>query len=172
MGDTAGSRITRAEVIVALVALVIIAALLVPGLLRSKMVEERQVCANNLRQLWKMERIYLTKAGSRLLIYPMQEGGDFWLHLNLGKIQLIEDDAIYLFSCPSSGRYPVKGSTDYLGPPVNIALLAGFDEWIGGDMLDNHGPGGSGGGNAINRRGDIFYLLPTEFRAAAAKCKK
>ena len=148
-----------------------IAALNVPLLVRSRVAMEREQCGNNLRQLWKMENVYMASQGGCMKLYPPQTGGAFWLHLNMGtrRLQLIDDSALDIYFCPVSGNIPVKGKTDYLGPRLNVQQL-GSNDWIGADHPDNHGSWASHGSNGLLKSGNILYLGPDEFSIVAKSC--
>ena len=161
-----------AEILTLVVLFIILAAVKIPLLVQSWTAERRQHCATNLATLWKMKNIYMASGYGHRTWGSIPTGSNFWLHLDMepGNPQLIDDFELEIFFCPISGHTPRKGKTDYLGPRLIIQQL-GDGEWIGADHPDNHGPGGTGGGNVLRKAGDILYLPADEFRDAARRCR-
>jgi hypothetical protein len=97
-------------------------------------------CADNLRQLWMMENVYMSQFGGRMKSMPKETGKDFWLALTKTEPPLLDPDVQDILVCPASGLQAGKGACSYAGPAQNVGKLA-HEDVVG--LCDDEGHGDS-----------------------------
>ena len=161
---------TLVELLIVIVIIGILAALLLPAIARAIRRSRVTNCANNLAQLWKMENVYMSHFGGRAKMMPSETGSRFWLKLM--DVTLIDTTMIDIYFCPAMGSIPAQGTTDYLGPSRNVALLGD------GDAVGSDNPALTGVGfghptdetvNVLRKSSDVSELTEVEFNALQNK---
>ena len=154
---------TLVELLVVIVIIGILAALLMPAIIRALREARIAACKNNMKELWNMQAIYMSRYGGTSALLPTQTGDDFWLVLSSlagPKVELISENSLDLFICPLSGNSPtvpgLSGHCDYRGPESSAAFY-GDGEVVG---ADGYNLGGLNSGER-NHRDDHFNVLRT-----------
>ena len=114
-------------------------------------------CADNLSQLWKVQNIYMQQYGGAQKRYCDRTGGAFWTYMSQLPKPLIDSTMVEIYACPFKGVPPGANATDYMGPAGDVKTYQA-DDLVGADKPDNHGKGGSGGGNVLRKSGDVQML--------------
>ena len=105
-------------------------------------------CANNLKQLLKMQYNYMVQYGGTQKMMPRETGGAFWLKLSKSPTVLIDSSLQSIYACPF--KAPRPGATDYRGPASDVNRMQGGDPV--GACIGNH-PDGSA--VIMRKSGDI-----------------
>lgn len=135
----------------------LIAALLVPAILKSHRQAKVVSCVSNLSQLWKMQYVYMSQFGDRKHMSPGL-GAEFWLDLTRTRPPLVDETVRDIFCCPCR---ETNLPCDYRGPSRPVAELPD-NGVVGGDRIENH----SGeGGNILRKSGDILNITQPELEA-------
>lgn len=113
-------------------------------------------CANNLRQLWTMQTVYMSQFGGRMKKMPEDIGSAFWIALTKTQPPLIDGAELEVLVCPLTHEKPRAGFTTYRGPPAKVSSLAG-DDVVGCCDAGDH-PDGSI--NVLKKSGDVLTVKP------------
>jgi hypothetical protein len=133
--------------------LMILAALLIPAIVRATHNAKITACCNNLAMLWKAQANYMVRHGGVAKAMPVETGTDFWVKLTETDPPIFDETMTDVFYCPLGGlgKY---GSTNYRGPAGNVNTF-GDGDFVGADFLTNHSSDGSEGGNVLRKSGDV-----------------
>lgn len=98
-------------------------------------------CAGNLRELWMLEMVYMSRFGGPAKRMPKETGSDFWVALTKTQPPLLEPGAGNHLVCPRRFLGNPAGeprATSYWGPASDVNAL-GNDEAVG--LCDDPGHG-------------------------------
>ena len=143
----------------------ILAALLLPAIAKATERAKVTSCANNLRQMWTLQSVYMSQFGGREKLLPTETGAAFWLKLTQTQPPLIDPTEHEVFLCPVHG-VEIAGHCDYLGPAVDANSLKAEDP-VGADAPHNH----KNGGNVLRKDGSILEVVDPEFKAVTDRLK-
>jgi hypothetical protein len=127
-------------------ALVLLAAILLPIASRAARYDHLKLCADNLRTLHRAQ-----SDPKAAWTGAQPTGAAYWTRLAEGPAPLVEKSALL---CPLAE--PAPGRTcDYRGPAREVGPLLP-DAAIGCDDEENHGPHGRNGGNVLRKSGAVL----------------
>ncbi len=129
----------------------ILAAILMPAIVRAKERAQATSCANNLSQLWRMQVVYSAQFGGRMKEMPDKTGEAFWMALSRTSPPLIDETSLDIYLCPLRGDSS-PGRCDYRGPAKRVSE-AGEADPVGADKDGNHRR--TGGGNVLLKDGSV-----------------
>ena len=150
---------TLKEFLIAVAILCMLAALVIPFLLRAHAHSHITICVSNLSQLHKMQRVYALQFGGVRELMPPATGSRFWIELTLTDPPLMDRNLTRIFACPIKGTGVEWGETDFRGPAENINTLS-EGSIIGADKVGNHWRGY--GGNVLRASGDVISVAPDD----------
>lgn len=119
---------------------------------------KKAMCADNLRQLWVLETVYMGQFGGRTKSMPSSTGPAFWLALAKTQPALIEEPELGILVCPLSGKKSRPDFTTYRGPAKYIGRLAGDD--VVGCCEPGHHPDGTI--TVLKKNGDVVTVGPED----------
>jgi prepilin-type N-terminal cleavage/methylation domain-containing protein len=146
---------TLVELLVVIVIIGILAAILIPAIIKALHRAKVTSCASNLSQLYKLQNVYMSKHGGPQRYFPVDVGKAFWGRLMLTQPPLIEVSALDIVQCPVNPS-AIQDQVQYLGPVMNANRISDGAP-LGCDELENHGgePPGVNGGNILRKSGDV-----------------
>src|SRR6185503_12362893 len=115
-------------------------------------------CANNLRQLWTLQTVYMSQFGGRMKRMPADTGPAFWLALTKTVPPLIDATELEVLVCPGTGYKPREGFTSYRGPKVDVRNVAA-DGPVGACEPGSHPYGRI---NVLLKTGEILVAAPDD----------
>ena len=147
---------TLVELLVVVVIIGVMAALLLPAIMRAIRASKMSKCASNLKQLYSQTLNYVAKFGGPDAKMPTEVGGNFWLRLQNTSPPLVDPTAHDLYKCPLTLDPPAQNATDYRGPANNVNSPANYQQGdpMGADRIGNHGDPAEGG-NLLRVSGDV-----------------
>ena len=151
------SGFTLVELLVVIVIIGILAALLLPAITKAITRARVTSCANNLKQMWTLQTVYMSQFGGRMKSMPTAQGTAFWAVLTSVNPPLIDESSHDIFRCSVLGED--TGDIQYWGPGNTIGRLAAGDP-VGCDDPVNHQEGDTSiqTGNVLTKSGGVLEM--------------
>ena len=158
---------TLVELLVVIVIIGILAALLLPAITRAIRRAKVTSCANNLKQLWTLQHVYMSQFGGRMKAMPRATGSGFWGALSSTTPPLLDATENDIYYCAVLGTGVQGDPIEYKGPAAAVSGIGG-GEPVGCDLVDSHAEGASGGesGNVLRKSGDVMELSSSDWTTA------